>query len=239
MQFLFCLRRKHKCVCTTSTPAATDAMAFLLSPQSTLHSQSPHRIPSRNPDMAVGESVSKRFAVFPVRRHSDLCLRANRAALSCWYSTLLLLRTALSETKTIFSSDFNSSRLSNPETKGLCHSHVTKAFSRWTKVCRRTLLFIALVLANISLKDSDCDEGKKQNNSNDNCGIRPKKARWRWWSTAKSLLKEYFTFSLWFLMRTPWIKPDLASEELSHAHAHLLPTRSRWKPPRRCAKWCL
>lgn len=30
-----------------------DAMVFLLSPQSTLHSQSPQRIPSRNPDMIL------------------------------------------------------------------------------------------------------------------------------------------------------------------------------------------
>lgn len=38
----------------TRTPAAIDAMVFLLSPQSTLHSQSPHRIPSRKPDMTLG-----------------------------------------------------------------------------------------------------------------------------------------------------------------------------------------
>lgn len=56
----FYLWGKHKCRSNTRTPAATDAMAFLLSPQSTLHSQSPHRIPSRNPDMTAGKSVSGR-----------------------------------------------------------------------------------------------------------------------------------------------------------------------------------
>lgn len=37
----------------TRTPAALDAMVFRLSPQSTLHSQSPHRTLSKNPDMVL------------------------------------------------------------------------------------------------------------------------------------------------------------------------------------------
>lgn len=37
----------------TKTPAAMEAMVFLFSPQSTLHSQSPHLIPSRNPDILL------------------------------------------------------------------------------------------------------------------------------------------------------------------------------------------
>lgn len=43
----------------TRTPAAMDAMVFLLSPQSTLHSQSPQRIPSINPDMTLGKCPQK------------------------------------------------------------------------------------------------------------------------------------------------------------------------------------
>lgn len=39
-------------------------------------------------------------------------------------------------------------------------SQVSEVFSRRTEECRRTLLFIALELANISLKVSVCDEGE-------------------------------------------------------------------------------
>lgn len=53
----------------TRTPAATDAMEFLLSPQSTLHSQSPHRIPSRKPDMTVGEKGVRSNNAWAWRRY--------------------------------------------------------------------------------------------------------------------------------------------------------------------------
>lgn len=46
----------------TRTPAAIDAMVFRLSPQSTLHSQSPHRTLSKNPDMVLSWKVKGKGA---------------------------------------------------------------------------------------------------------------------------------------------------------------------------------
>ncbi len=46
-------KKRNKIYWHTRTPAAMEAMVFLFSPQSTLHSQSPHLIPSRNPDILL------------------------------------------------------------------------------------------------------------------------------------------------------------------------------------------
>lgn len=51
----------------TRTPAAIEAIVFLRSPQSTLHSQSPHRIPSRNPDMTLEKSKCRCKSGFELR----------------------------------------------------------------------------------------------------------------------------------------------------------------------------
>ncbi len=46
-------KKLNKIYWHTRTPAAMEAIVFLFSLQSTLHSQSPHLIPSRNPDILL------------------------------------------------------------------------------------------------------------------------------------------------------------------------------------------
>lgn len=150
-----------------------------------------------------------------------------------------LLYTTLSQTKTYSLPRLEFFASFNNKDEGLCNSQVTKMYSRWTGVCRRTLLF-ALALANISLKVSLCWECEK---------ALKKLKRQPWHQTeirtltlavdGDVTLKRIFYLLSSVFDVDPWIKPDLASEELSHAHAHRLPTRSRRQSPRRCWKWCL
>lgn len=70
IQIYICLYCLEEINGNTRTPAAIEAIVFLRSPQSTLHSQSPHRIPSRNPDMTLEKSKRRSKSGFELREQA-------------------------------------------------------------------------------------------------------------------------------------------------------------------------
>lgn len=109
----------------TRTPAATDAMAFLLSPQSMLHSQSPHRIPSRNPDMTV-EKVKLQALFYLFLKKNDTVRRRTKSRVVMLASQLFGLYMPTCQKLTIISTDSNSSRRFSIGADGLPDYQVTK-----------------------------------------------------------------------------------------------------------------
>lgn len=81
---------------------------------------------------------------------------------------------------TIISPDFNSSRLFNAGADGLPDLTGDQTCFHQQLVCRRSLLFIALVLANISFQGLFATEAGRQNNSNEYRSIVQREERRHW-----------------------------------------------------------
>lgn len=171
----------------TRTPAVTEAMAFLLSPQSTLHSQSPHRIPSRKPDMTLGKRVRSkcfkqqqqqfteilsRYVYQPNGIHQQIDIRTEKQCLCATavrYYDAQLPGLYTKHQLSLSICTLNSVIYSTPRLTMYPVYTCNKNYYIYicldqiqTGLCPRFLLFIALALANISLKVSSRYEVAKK-----------------------------------------------------------------------------